>query len=66
MRSDRARQSAADERTTEVLITVEGHHATAGEDVDTALRDIAALLDHHQPGAVVRSAHLSAADPVFD
>ncbi len=61
-----SRQSAADETTTEVLITVEGHHASAGEDVDAALRDLVELLDHHQPDAVLRRAHLSAADPVFD
>lgn len=61
-----SRQSAAGPGTTEVLITVEGHHEYANEDVDAALQDLIELLDHYQPDAEIRGAHLSATNPTFD
>ncbi len=52
--------------TTEILVTVEGHHATANQDVTRALADLEALLVTHAAPATVRSAVLSARDPVFE
>lgn len=34
-------------------IVVEGHHDTAGRDVEAAVRDLTALLADHQPAAKV-------------
>lgn len=59
-------ESAAGERTDEILVTVEGHHETAAEDVAAALADLIALLDEHRPGAEMRSAVLSASDPALE
>jgi len=39
-----SRASAAHEGTTEILVTVEGHHEGAADDIDRALRDLQALL----------------------
>ena len=50
-----SRASAATEDTTDVLITVEGHHDAAADDVDRALRDLEALLGHYAAPATVRS-----------
>lgn len=47
-------QSAAGPSTTEALITVEGQHESAGDDVRQALDDLLELLSAHQPDAVVR------------
>lgn len=58
-------QSAARDDTAEVLITVEGHHASAEEDVRAALADLRALLGEFVPGATVHSALLSPANPEF-
>ena len=49
-------QSATGPGTSEVLITVEGHHDTAVGDVAAATEDILALLLEHQPQATVVSA----------
>jgi DNA/RNA-binding domain of Phe-tRNA-synthetase-like protein len=51
-------QSATGPDTTEVLITVEGHHDIASDDVAAATNDIIALLREHQPQAHVESAAL--------
>lgn len=51
-------QSATGPNTSEVLITVEGHHSTAIDDVTAATQDILALLREHQPRAAVVSAAL--------
>ncbi|MDJ0664045.1 MAG: phenylalanine--tRNA ligase beta subunit-related protein [Acidimicrobiia bacterium] len=51
-------QSATGPNTSEVLITVEGHHDTAVDDVAAATRDILALLREHQPRAEISSAAL--------
>ncbi len=58
-------QSAAREDTAEALITVEGHHANAEEDVRAALADLQALLGEYVPGALLHSDLLSPANPVF-
>jgi len=63
------RQSAASavgEATTEILVTVEGHHDGAGADVAMALADLEQLLRAHAAPGSLRAARLSAADPVFD
>ena len=51
-------QSATGPDTTEVLVTVEGHHDTAAQDVAAATRDILALLTQHQPSAQIKSGAL--------
>ncbi len=56
------RQSAeagAGDDTTEILITVEGHHETAEMDVNSAVAELEALLDRYQPEARLRSAVLT-------
>lgn len=60
-----SRASAAREDTTEVLVTVEGHHAAAPDDVDRALRDLQSLLGTYASPAIVRSEILDASHPVF-
>ncbi len=57
--------SAAREDTTEILVTVEGHHGTAERDVTWALADLEALLVTHAAPATLRSAVLSARDSAF-
>ena len=57
--------SAAREDTTEILVTVEGHHDEAEHDVARALADLEALLVTHAAPATLRSAVLSATDPAF-
>jgi len=58
--------SAAREGTTEALITVEGHHASAEDDVRAALQDLRALLREYVPGATLHAALLSPATPALD
>lgn len=59
-------QSAARESTTEAILTVEGQHAGAAEDVGSALHDLLRLLEQHQPQASVSSGILSAGSRSFD
>jgi DNA/RNA-binding domain of Phe-tRNA-synthetase-like protein len=59
-------ESAARPDTTDVLITVEGHHENAPDDVTAAVSDLRALLAEHSPGAAIRAAVLSASRPAFD
>jgi DNA/RNA-binding domain of Phe-tRNA-synthetase-like protein len=59
-------QSAAGLQTTEVVITIEGHHDSADRDVASAVADILDLLQTHQPDSTSTHAVLSAADPRFD
>jgi len=59
-------QSAAGLQTTEAVITVEGHHDTAGADVAAALDDLLTLLAAHQPDSRSTHAVLSEANPHFD
>jgi len=58
--------SAAREDTTAVLVTVEGHHETAEDDVNLALADLEALLATHAAPATLRSAVLSARNAAFE
>ncbi len=58
--------SAAREDTTEILVTVEGHHETADRDVAWALAELEALLVTHAGPATLRSAVLSAGDAAFE
>jgi DNA/RNA-binding domain of Phe-tRNA-synthetase-like protein len=60
-----SRTSAARGDTSEVLITVEGHHDRAPDDVDRALRDLQSLLGSHASPTTVRSDILDASRPVF-
>ena len=56
-----SRASAAGADTTDILVTVEGHHDTAAADVDQALRDLQALLGSFAAPSVVRGAQLDVA-----
>ena len=58
--------SAAREDTTEILVTVEGHHETAAADVARALGDLERLLRTHARPAAVRGAILTVTDSVFE
>ena len=58
-------ESASGAATTEVLVTVEGHHDTASDDVDSALRDLEQLLGEHTAPTELTSAVVTAADPEF-
>ena len=49
--------------TTEGLIVVEGHHDTAGRDVESVLSDLASLLASHQPQGQTESWVLSPENP---
>jgi DNA/RNA-binding domain of Phe-tRNA-synthetase-like protein len=60
-----SRASAARDDTTEILVTVEGHHAAAPDDVDRALRDLQSLLGSYASPATVRSDILHAGNPDF-
>jgi DNA/RNA-binding domain of Phe-tRNA-synthetase-like protein len=61
-----SRASAAREDTTEVLITVEGHHLAAAADVDGAMRDLQALLGSYVSPATVRAELLDVDHPAFE
>ena len=59
-------ESAARDGTTDILVTVEGHHDDAGEDVRAALDELEALLRDHTAPTSVRRAILTAASSVFE
>ena len=56
-------QSATNAATAEALVVVEGHHDTAGQDVEAALADLNSLLASYQPGGQVESYALSSVRP---
>jgi DNA/RNA-binding domain of Phe-tRNA-synthetase-like protein len=56
-------QSATRATTVEALIVVEGHHDTAGRDVESALADLTSLLASYQPQSQTRSYALSPTNP---
>ena len=58
--------SAAREATTEILITVEGHHAAAAEDVARALDDLEALLVAYANPAGLQRSILGSGAPSFE
>ncbi len=51
--------SATGATTGEALIVVEGHHDTAGRDVESALTDLTSLLTSHQPQGQIEAYVLS-------
>lgn len=59
-------QSAAGPGTVDALITVEGQHDGAEDDVALATRDLMALLEAHRPGAAFSHALLSPEAPWFE
>ena len=58
--------SAAREDTTEILVTVEGHHERASGDGARALGELESLLGTHADPATIRGAVLSAQSPSFE
>ncbi len=56
-------QGATSTTTVDALIVVEGHHDTAGQDVESALTDLTSLLASHQPQGQIESYVLSATNP---
>ena len=59
-------ESAAREGTTDVLVTVEGHHDGAPADVAVALDELAGLLRDHGGSTTIRRAILTSKAPSFD
>src|SRR3972149_1881038 len=57
--------SAARNDTTEILVTVEGHHGTADRDVTRALADLEALLVAHARPATLNNAVRGPRDSEF-
>ena len=58
--------SAARADTTDILVTVEGHHGTADREVTRALADLEALLLAYAAPTTLRTAVLNARDPEFE
>lgn len=58
-------ESATGPDTSDVLVTVEGHHDDAAADVAAALGDIADLLAEYQPGAALQRSLLGPDNPSF-
>lgn len=56
-------QSATGPGTVDALVVIEGHHDTAGRDVESALADLVSLLATHQPGSQIETFGLSPANP---
>ena len=56
-------QSATGAETREALVTVEGHHEGAGDDVKAATQDLVELVRRYQPVSSVRAVHLSSRVP---
>lgn len=59
-------QSATSASTRDALFVVEGTHATAGDDVRSALGDLMALLRSYQPGCELTPYLLTPANPSTD
>ena len=60
-----SRASAAREDTTEILVTIEGHHEAAPDDIDRAVRDLEALLGSYAAPSTVYAEVLDATHPAF-
>ena len=58
-------ESAARADTTEILVTVEGHHDGAAEDIARAVEDLLELLDRHAAQPEVTWRVLTASQPTF-
>jgi DNA/RNA-binding domain of Phe-tRNA-synthetase-like protein len=59
-------ESASSATTTDMLITVEGHHEDAREDVLAATADLEALIRAHAAPASIVTGLVDAADPAFE
>ncbi len=58
-------ESASGPTTTEIVVTVEGHHDGAADDVAAALADLEALLRSHARSEAMGSGIVNAAEPTF-
>ena len=58
-------ESASGPPTTEILVTVEGHHDGAADDVAAATADLEALLRAHTKPVTLRSGIVDAGSGVF-
>jgi DNA/RNA-binding domain of Phe-tRNA-synthetase-like protein len=58
-------ESASSGSTTEVLVTVEGHHHEARRDVQAAITDLQALLQCFAGASAIRSGIVDAGSPAF-
>jgi DNA/RNA-binding domain of Phe-tRNA-synthetase-like protein len=59
-------ESASSASTTDVLVTVEGHHPEARADVEAALTDLDALLREHAGAVATRSGVVDAESSTFE
>jgi DNA/RNA-binding domain of Phe-tRNA-synthetase-like protein len=59
-------ESASGPATREIVVTVEGHHASATSDVAAALDDLRSLLQRYASPAAMTAAVLDAGHPVFE
>jgi DNA/RNA-binding domain of Phe-tRNA-synthetase-like protein len=59
-------ESAARASTTDILVTVEGHHDDAGAAVSVALDELAELIRRYAAPATIERARLTVTDSVFD
>ena len=59
-------ESASSASTTDVLVTVEGHHDDARTDVEAALADLDALLRSFATASATRIAIVDARSPIFE
>jgi DNA/RNA-binding domain of Phe-tRNA-synthetase-like protein len=59
-------ESASGPQTTDILVTVEGHHDGARDDVTAATADLEALLGAHTRPAAMRSGMVDAGGRVFE
>jgi DNA/RNA-binding domain of Phe-tRNA-synthetase-like protein len=60
-----SRASATRQDSSEILVTVEGHHAGAADDVSAALHDLEGLLADHARPSSLRSGIVDATRPAF-
>ena len=58
-------ESASGPTTTEILVTVEGHHDDAATDVAAALADLEALVREHARPDAMTSGIVTAETPTF-
>jgi DNA/RNA-binding domain of Phe-tRNA-synthetase-like protein len=58
-------ESASGPETTEILVTVEGHHEGAADDVSAALADLETLIRTHVPPTAIVSGVVTATAPEF-
>jgi DNA/RNA-binding domain of Phe-tRNA-synthetase-like protein len=59
-------ESASRPGTTEILVTVEGHHESARNDIAAAVRDLEALISAFARPTTIASAIVDASVPTFD